>query len=128
MWEVGIIVVVALIILGPRQMVEAARMAGKLYREIQKLTWDIREQVNLDSISSLPDTDHGAPATPTRKPDDDSITDQDLVPPPGERSGPDFYADLIEKAAGEDADKDTPEPRSEPLEETDENSGEEKKS
>ncbi len=105
MWEIGIILVVALIILGPRQLVEAARVAGKLYREIQKLTWDIREQINLDSISSLPETDHASTHSPADEPDDDSITDEDLVPPTEEKTGPDFYADLLEQASGEDAEK-----------------------
>jgi len=111
MWEVGIIMVVALIILGPRQLVEAARVAGKLYREIQKMTWEIREQVNLESISSFPDTTHDETEQAKQETGADLSLDQELMPPPGEKSGPDFYADLLEQAAEADAkeEKDAPE-------------------
>jgi Sec-independent protein translocase protein TatA len=105
MWEIAIIAVVALIILGPRQLVEAARVAGKLYREIQKLTWEIKEQVNIESISSLTETDHNSKQSSTDELYDDSVTDEDLVPETGEKTGPDFYADLMEQAAAEEAEK-----------------------
>jgi Sec-independent protein translocase protein TatA len=105
MWEIAIIAVVALIILGPRQLVEAARVAGKLYREIQKLTWEIKEQVNIESISSLTETDHDSKQSSTDELYDDSVTDEDLAPETGEKTGPDFYADLMEQAAAEEAEK-----------------------
>jgi Sec-independent protein translocase protein TatA len=101
MWEVIIILVVALIILGPRQLAEAARVLGKLYREIQKLTWEVRDSIDLDSITSSSDTE-----TTSRHEDKEAEepvdTDQDLIAPPGEKSGPDFYADLLEASKAED--------------------------
>ena len=33
MWEVVLILVIALIFLGPRQLAETAKVAGKMYRE-----------------------------------------------------------------------------------------------
>ena len=127
MWEIGIIAVVALIILGPRQLVEAARMAGKLYREIQKLTWEIREQVNIESISSLPEKDHDSTGPPAHEPDADSLMDEDIMPPPEEKSGPDFYADLLVQAAAEDAENENEKETGELEEGSEEKSSEEKK-
>lgn len=100
MWEVIIILVVALIILGPRQLAEAARVIGKLYREIQKLTWEVRDSIDLDSLTS-PDTEKKS-SHRSEEAHDDFNSDQELIPPPGEKSGPDFYADLLEKSKEED--------------------------
>lgn len=101
MWEVAVIMGLALIILGPKQLAEAARALGKLYREIQKLTWELRDTINLDSIST--------PSQPDRLPsygaEESSETvkkDRDLTPAPGEKAGPDFYADLLESAKNEE--------------------------
>ncbi len=101
MWEVVLILVVALIFLGPRQLAETAKVAGKLYRDLQKMMWDIRNSVDLDALTSM-DTHH---YEPPRKNDEAArqIVDQgDLVPPAEEKTGPDFYAELIEKAAQEE--------------------------
>jgi len=101
MWEVVLILVVALIFLGPRQLAETAKVVGKMYRELQKMMWDIRSSVDLDSLTST-DSHHYEP------PRKDPETTQrigglgDLVPPPGEKTGPDFYAELLEKAAEEE--------------------------
>ena len=43
-------------------------------------------------------------------------SDQELIPPPGEKSGPDFYADLLEASKGED-DKEEAAPSESPQEE-----------
>ena len=96
MWEVIIILVVALIILGPRQLAEAARVLGKLYREIQKLTWEVRDTIDLDSLTSPPDTDKTS--THEEHTSEEPVdTNQDLIVPAEEKSGPDFYADLLEQ-------------------------------
>jgi Sec-independent protein translocase protein TatA len=95
MWEVVLILVVALIVLGPRQLTEVARTLGKMYREIQKLATDVRNSVDIDALTSLEDNSHPSrhkyePPPPVKNPD--------LLPPSGERSGPDFYADLLESS------------------------------
>lgn len=101
MWELAIIMLVALIILGPRQLTEVARTVAKLYREVQKLAWEVKHSVDLDSIASPPD--YGSKGSPksASKPSEDRADevvrkDEDLIPPPGESSGPDFYAQLLE--------------------------------
>jgi Sec-independent protein translocase protein TatA len=101
MWEVVLILVVALIFLGPQQLAETARVIGKMYRELQKMMWDIRNSVDLDSLTSM-DSHHEE--TPHKNHDAAQriIGQGDLVPPPGEKTGPDFYAELLEKAAEEE--------------------------
>jgi len=95
MWEVVLILVVALVVLGPRQLTEVARALGKLYREIQKLATDVRSSVDLDALTRIDD-----PPDPSREKYEPppAVKDHDLVAPPGERSGPDFYADLLESS------------------------------
>ncbi|MBI4962864.1 MAG: twin-arginine translocase TatA/TatE family subunit [Desulfomonile tiedjei] len=100
MWEVVLILVVALIVLGPKQLTETARVLGKLYREIQKMASDVRNSVDLDALTS---TNH-YPEPPTHKPEPTPSPpkDQGLIPSPGEKSGPDFYADLLESSKEEE--------------------------
>ena len=115
MWEVIIILVVALIILGPRQLAEAARVIGKLYREIQKLTWEVRDSIDLDSLTS-PDTEKKSPQG-SEEAQDRFDSDQELIPPPGEKSGPDFYADLLEESKEADEKEEAAHAESPPKEE-----------
>lgn len=101
MWELGVIMVVALILLGPRQLVETARVLGRWYREIQRMTSEIRGAIDLDSVASPPREPHydslpKVPAAPVPP------KNQDLVPPPGEKIGPDFYAELLESSREEE--------------------------
>jgi len=98
MWEVILILVVALIFLGPRQLAETAQVLGKMYRELQKMMWDIRNSVDLDSLTST-ETHHNDPPRQNHEDARQVVPKGDLVPPPGEKTGPDFYAELIEKAA-----------------------------
>lgn len=95
MWEVVLILVVALVVLGPRQLTEVARTLGKLYREVQKLAADVRSSVDLDALTRVDD-----PPDPVRQNYEPppAVKDHDLTAPPGERSGPDFYADLLESS------------------------------
>jgi Sec-independent protein translocase protein TatA len=101
MWEVVAILVVALIFLGPQQLAETARVVGKMYRELQKMMWDIRNSVDLDSLTS---TNSHQYEPPRKNPEvAEQIAGQgDLVPPPEEKTGPDFYAELLEKATEEE--------------------------
>ena len=121
MWEIVVIMVVGLLILGPRQLAEVARSAGKIYREIQKLTWDLKNTVDLDSItsppkdtslSSFPETKSETETTEASEKSSEAseaVENMEIEEPqdksmsfmPGERSGPDFYADLIEKSREE---------------------------
>lgn len=111
MWEVGIILVVALIILGPRQLVEVARTVGKLYREIQRLTWDIRNSIDLDQ--PLPSPKEEVSAAPKSEPHHPEDDDMETVMEQDKQSGPDFYADLLE--ASREEDEKPKEPLSEPA-------------
>ncbi len=107
MWELAIIMLVALIILGPRQLTEVARTVAKLYREVQKLAWEVKHSVDLDSIASPPDYgSKGSSKAASKPPSEDRADevvrkDEDLIPPPGESSGPDFYAQLLESTGEE---------------------------
>ena len=108
MYEVAIIMVVALIILGPRQLTEVARGAAKLYREIQKLTWDIRNSIDLDA--PLPSSKESTTPTPTPTPTPTESSepskpaghDLDINISQDKNSGPDFYADLLEASKEEE--------------------------
>ncbi len=106
MWEVVLILVVALIVLGPRQLTEAAKVAGKLYREIQKMAWDVRNSIDLDAIDSPPSSRPPSPPRyepllPKSEPSDPAPPLKDM-PAMDQRNGPDFYAELLEKSKEED--------------------------
>lgn len=110
MWEIVVILVVGLIILGPRQLAEVARTAGKLYREIQKMTWDLKNSIDLDEITSPSKKSDIASYSESRTETTESTEDKEITEPehqeldfmPGEKSGPDFYADLIEASRTEE--------------------------
>ena len=99
MWEIVLILVVALIFLGPRQLTETARVLGKIYREIQKMAFDVRNSIDFDLETPPPPTD-------THKPEkelDHKLTeDKALLPQSGEKTGPDFYAELLESSKEEE--------------------------
>lgn len=102
MWELGLIILVALILLGPRQLTETARVLGRLYREVTKLTTDLRNSVDLDSLTSTTSSPSHLDADPVKPAaEQDPKPDMDLLAAPGERSGPDFYADLLESTKEE---------------------------
>ncbi len=108
MVEIVVVMVVALIVLGPKQLAEAAKAVGQLYRQIQKLTWELRDSVDLDAIVDGTTKDSGPPAQPNQ--DTSSSTDKDFLPVSDEKTGPDFYADLLEESR-----KDTEERAGEPA-------------
>jgi sec-independent protein translocase protein TatB len=99
MWEIVLILVVALIFLGPRQLTETARVLGKIYREIQKMAFDVRNSIDFDLETPPPPTD-------THKPEkelDHKLTeDKALLTQSGEKTGPDFYAELLESSKEEE--------------------------
>ncbi len=99
MGELVLIMVVALIVLGPKQLLETAKVAGKVYRELVKMAGEIRNSVDLDALTS--DHEHHVPPSPPPPPPvkpSPANADEETMPPLGEKSGPDFYADLLESA------------------------------
>jgi Sec-independent protein translocase protein TatA len=96
MWEILVILVVALIVLGPKQLTEAAQVLGKLYRDLQKMSWEVRENFNLEKLASS--SDHKEASAPD---DNDRVehpsSETGPAPTPEEKWGPDFYADLLER-------------------------------
>ncbi|MGO9122236.1 MAG: twin-arginine translocase TatA/TatE family subunit [Desulfomonilaceae bacterium] len=98
MWEIVLILVVALIFLGPRQLTETARVLGKLYREIQKMAFDVRNSIDFDLDLPSPHVDS---PKPEKEPDRKATDDNALLPQPGEKTGPDFYAELLESSKEE---------------------------
>lgn len=94
MWELALILVVALIVLGPRQLTETAKVVGKLYRELQRMTSDLRSNIDLDLSSSSSSQNPRPPQYQPPMPDS--------LEPAEKKTGPDFYADLLEKSEEEE--------------------------
>ncbi len=87
---------VALIVLGPRQLTETAKVVGRLYRELQRMTSDLKGSIDFDLSSSS--TSHRPPPyqpppQPVAMPDSSEK---------GRKTGPDFYAELLEKSDEEE--------------------------
>ena len=61
MWEIVLILAVALIMLGPKQLTETARVMGKLYREIQKMAFDVRNSIDFDLEEPAPRSSDAKP-------------------------------------------------------------------
>jgi sec-independent protein translocase protein TatB len=94
-WELLLILAVALVVLGPRQLTETARYLGKLYRELQRMTVDLRGSLDLDEPAS---PGHYSP--PRDKAPKQSAPAAPEPPRPGQpKSGPDFYAQLLEQSS-----------------------------
>jgi Sec-independent protein translocase protein TatA len=99
MWEIVLILAVALIMLGPKQLTETARVMGKLYREIQKMAFDVRNSIDFDLEEPAP---RPSDAKPEKVTDHKTADDKALLPPPEEKTGPDFYAELLESSKEEE--------------------------
>lgn len=97
MWELVLILLVALILLGPRQLAETARVVGKLYRELLKLTSEVKDTINLDALTDI-STPKYEPPPKTDLPRNPAKA-QEIISGPGEKTGPDFYAELLEQSA-----------------------------
>jgi sec-independent protein translocase protein TatB len=52
--EIGVILVVALLFLGPKMLPEIATVLGKIIREFRKATADIRQDIELDDVIRKP--------------------------------------------------------------------------
>jgi len=52
MGKVLLILVVALIVFGPKQVAETARVLGRLYRDLQKMVQEARQSIDLETLGS----------------------------------------------------------------------------
>jgi len=102
MWEVVLIVLVALIVLGPQQLMETAKVVGKVYRELMRLVNDVRNTVDFDSLTSSHEPSH-TPRQSSRESIPPAAVEESPKAPEAEQSGPDFYADLLEQSKEEPA-------------------------
>ncbi len=75
MQELLIVLVIALIILGPKKLPEMARTLGRAFAELQRATQDLRSSVNFDDATDDPD--------PYEEPEEEPAED-DLAPAPGD--------------------------------------------
>lgn len=100
MWEMGLIILVGLIFLGPRQLTETARVVGKLFREIQRMAVDVKDSIDLDAPPSK--SRNYEPSKPAQDPGMTPAIDKESLKLTGEKSGPDFYAELLENSVEED--------------------------
>jgi Sec-independent protein translocase protein TatA len=98
MWELALILVVALIVLGPRQLTETAKVVGRLYRELQRMTSDLRGSIDLD----LPSSSNSYNRPPSYQPPPQPLAMPDSLEQAGKKTGPDFYAELLEKSDEEE--------------------------
>ncbi len=101
MYEFGLIALIGLIFLGPRQLAETAKVVGRMIRELQKMATDVQRTINLDLDSPTPRPptyNHGRSENPASSEAPGNM-DKDLILASGEKSGPDFYADLLASSA-----------------------------
>ena len=74
LWEVLIILVVALVVVGPRRLPEVARTLGRVMRELRRASNDLRRSI--DEVVAEPPASRPAPPQPqlsvTVKPSEDS--------------------------------------------------------
>ena len=68
--ELIFVLVLALLVLGPNRMVDAARTLGKYVRELQRATSELPRLISLDDEPSPPQSTSGKPPDP--KSDEDS--------------------------------------------------------
>ena len=101
MYELGLIGLIGLIFLGPRQLAETAKVVGRMIRELQKMATDVQRTINLDIDESRPSSPSHTPDRTANNFSSDSPgnLDKDLILPKGEKSGPDFYAELLASSA-----------------------------
>jgi Sec-independent protein translocase protein TatA len=103
MYELGLIALIGLIFLGPRQLTETAKVVGRMVRELQKMASDVQKSIDLDidspKSSSSSSSYNPEPAAPPVSPPLTTNLDKDLTLPEIEKSGPDFYAELLANSA-----------------------------
>lgn len=103
MWEMALIILVGLIFLGPRQLTETARAVGRLFREVQRMAADVKDSIDLDAPPPPKRTPAPPPAIPSETLPPPKNMDMDALKLVGDKSGPDFYAELLENSVEEDS-------------------------
>ena len=93
--ELGAILVVALLVLGPNRMVEVARTIGKYMRELQRATAELPRLFSLDDVQpkTPPPQRQQLPDQPYSKPQDSVEAEQPQAAPPQEQQLPDQPAE-----------------------------------
>ena len=72
--ELLIILVIALIVFGPKRLPELAKQLGKAFRELKKATDEVKENIGLNELDldNLTSTDDTPSANDSSKPTEDS--------------------------------------------------------
>lgn len=114
--ELIIIGLVAFIFLGPERMVDAARLLGRLTREVRKMTSEVRDMVDVDELTNpkptgqaiRPDSQPGRSATsPSEEPTvNEGTADSGGTPqsdgPVSFKSARELHKEKVEKPAAEE--------------------------
>jgi Tat protein translocase TatB subunit len=83
--ELVVILVVALVVLGPKRLPEVARSIGKALAELRRQTSDIVDDLQLNTM--LGDDPPRRPATPAAKPAAPATPDEPPTPRPNTPNG-----------------------------------------
>jgi sec-independent protein translocase protein TatB len=78
--EVIVILVVALIVIGPKKLPELAKVLGKALRELRRATDDIKQNFDMDPIDLKPKSDITSILSPVKKVKKNSEVTDDTKP------------------------------------------------
>jgi sec-independent protein translocase protein TatA len=81
--EMIVILIIALIVFGPKRLPEIGRTVGKSLREFRKASQDIRDEFT----GSLEDDDEPAASQPAKKPEEPTLSESETGASP-DGSGP----------------------------------------
>ena len=84
MSKIVVILVVELIVVGPRQLTEPARVVGRLHRDLQKIASQIRQNIHLEMLAS-PSPHKEAPISDTNDRAGNQKSGSDSGPPLGQK-------------------------------------------
>lgn len=101
--ELIVILVVALIILGPKRLPELAKSLGRGLREFRKATEDIKDSLEKDlrPDARRPPTEPKPPGAPGPSASPNLIADESAEKPPPADAGPDQPAEAPSRDPGE---------------------------
>ena len=125
--EILVILVVALIVLGPSRLPEAGRQVGKALAEVRRWTRDVQSEVKTafdadekrpsysDPIPTTPDWRSAAPTAPIEPMPDDPVTPQPAsTPGPSGEPTPEPVVPVIDVPPAPDEPPAPPEPEQAP--------------